>query len=266
VTKRVTRKGDAISFSYDRLNRVCTKTYAATAVTCGGTSGNYLASYAYDLAGRLIGANDNSASIHAAGGTASYAETLTYDALNRPLNANWTPAPSQSLPTGASVTFTHAYDATNRRIGQSATDTTWWSVPASASNVSYTTNSLNQYTAVGSVTPTYDNNGNLTYDGTFTYCYDTENRLTSVLSAGTCASPTTTVATYSYDPQGRRKSKTVSGTTTIFVTDADNREVVEYSGATGAVANWYAYGLGPNEVLNQTNGAGTTRARLRQSP
>ncbi len=58
---------------------------------------------------------------------------------------------------------------------------------------------LNQYTAVGSVSPRYDGNGNLTYDGTFTYCYDAENRLTSVLTAGTCASPTTTVASYAYD-------------------------------------------------------------------
>ena len=56
-----------------------------------------------------------------------------------------------------------------------------------------TANSLNQYTAVGSAHPTYDGNGNLSSDGHFTYCYDTESRLTSVLSAGTCAAPTTTV-------------------------------------------------------------------------
>ena len=43
-------------------------------------------------------------------------------------------------------------------------------------------------------TPTYDANGNLTFDGSFTYCYDAESRLTAILSAGTCASPTTTVA------------------------------------------------------------------------
>ncbi len=38
-----------ISFAYDTLNRRCTKAYAAAAVSCGGTSGNYLASYSYDL-------------------------------------------------------------------------------------------------------------------------------------------------------------------------------------------------------------------------
>jgi hypothetical protein len=43
----------------------------------------------------------------------------------------------------------------------------------------HTANALNQYTAVGPVTPTYDANGNLTSDGTFTSGYDARNRLTS---------------------------------------------------------------------------------------
>src|SRR5262249_52475528 len=123
-------------------------------------------------------------------------------------------------------------------------------------------NNLNQYTAGGAVTPTYDGNGNLASDGTFTYCYDAENHQTSVLSAGTCASPTTTVATYAYDAQGRRKSKTVAGTTTICVTDAANREVLEYNGTSGAIGNWYAYALGPNAVLNQNGVAAGTRTTL----
>src|SRR5208337_3948577 len=112
--------------------------------------------------------------------------------------------------------FGYAYDATNRRISQTATDKSWWSYPTSAASVAYTANNLDQYTAVGSATPTYDGNGNLAYDGGFTYCYDAESRLTSILSAGTCASPTTTVAAYAYDGQGRRKSKTVGSATTYF--------------------------------------------------
>ncbi len=57
---------------------------------------------------------------------------------------------------------------------------------------------------------------NLTYDGSFTYRYDAENRLISASGSGLTAS-------YSYDAQGRRKSKTVNGTTTIFVTDAQQQ-------------------------------------------
>jgi RHS repeat-associated protein len=46
----------------------------------------------------------------------------------------------------------------------------------------------------------------------------------------------------------------------VFVTDADNREVMEYSGANGQILRWYAYGLGTNDVLNQMNVPANTRA------
>jgi RHS repeat-associated protein len=52
------------------------------------------------------------------------------------------------------------------------------------------------------------------------------------------------------------------GTTTVFVTDAGNREVLEYDGASGAILRWHAYGLGSNDVLNQMNVAAATRATL----
>jgi hypothetical protein len=42
---------------------------------------------------------------------------------------------------------------------------------------SYTLNSLNQYTQVGSASLSYDLNGNLTGDGVWTYRFDEENRL-----------------------------------------------------------------------------------------
>ena len=169
---------------------------------------------------------------------------------------NWPLAPSQTTPPAATtVSFGHSYDATNRRVGQTASDNSWLYYPGAASTVSYTANELNQYTAVGSVSPTYDGNGNLTFDGTFTYGYDAENRLTSASGGGISA-------TYAYDAQGRRKTKTVNGTTTIFVTDASNREVLEYDGNSGAISNWYAYALGPNDVLNQMNVAASTRVTL----
>jgi hypothetical protein len=46
---------------------------------------------------------------------------------------------------------------------------------------SYTVNGLNQYTDINSpamVAPNYDPNGNMTWDGSTTYSYDIENRLT----------------------------------------------------------------------------------------
>ncbi|MDI1285736.1 MAG: HNH/endonuclease VII fold putative polymorphic toxin [Reyranella sp.] len=78
-----------------------------------------------------------------------------------------------------------------------------------------------------------------------------ENRL---ISASSPAS-----SSYSFDSPGRRKSRTAGGSTTIFVTDADNREVLEYDGSNGQVLRWYAYGLGPNDVLGQMNIPANTR-------
>ena len=113
------------------------------------------------------------------------------------------------------------------------------------------------------MTPTYDGNGNLTYDGAFTYCYDTESRLIGVLSSGSCASPGVSVASYAYDARGRRKSKTVGGVTTMYVTGVNDNEVLEYDGATGAVGNWYVYGLGVDAVLSQVNaGAGARQTMI----
>jgi len=262
VVTRTTRKGDTLSFGYDTLNRLCTKTISTTATSCGGTSASPLTNYSYDLVGRSTGISDNSASIAAVSATASYAATYSYDALNRPITASWTPTVVQTAPTQAGVTFTHSYDANNRRVGQAASDNSWLLYPATTGTTSYTANNLNQYTAVGGASPTYDNNGNLTFDGTVTYCYDVEGRLTRAITAGTCASPTTTLGAYAFDAQGRRKSKTAGGTTTITVTDADNREVLEYDGTSGAIQRWYAYGAGSNDVLGQMNVAAATRTTL----
>jgi YD repeat-containing protein len=102
------------------------------------------------------------------------------------------------------------------------------------------------------VTPTYDSNGNLTFDGTFTYGYDAENRLVSASGAGNTAA-------YAYDARGRRKSKTVNGTTTIFVQDPQGRALLDYDGTAGTIQNWYAFGSGPNDVLNQVSVTGSTR-------
>lgn len=161
-----------------------------------------------------------------------------------------------AAPTVSSVAFVHSYNKANQRVGQTATDNSWLNYPAATpSTVSYSADALNRYTTVGAVSPTYDGNSNLTFDGTFTLGYDAENRLTSASGAGNTAS-------YTYDAQGRRKTKTVNGTTTVFVTDASNREVLEYDGTSGAIQRWYVYGTGANDVLNQTNVVAGTRATL----
>jgi RHS repeat-associated protein len=180
----------------------------------------------------------------------SYTTTHTYDALNRLTGTGFGSVANAATPAAASsVTFGHSYNKANQRVGQAATDNTWIDYPAATpGTTSYTANALNQYTAVGGVAQTYSTNGNLTSDGANSYGYDAENRLTSA-----------NTATYTFDAQGRRKSRTSGGATTIFVTAADNREVLEYDGSTGALLRWYAYGLGPNAVLGQMNIPANTR-------
>lgn len=260
VLTRQTRAGQRITFTYDTLNRLSGKAAPLEAT----------ATYGYDLDGHLTSAGDNSSAIGPAsapaGGTVQYATNLTYDQLNRPVSTSWNPAPTQTAPGASSTTFAYGYDPTNRRISQSATDKSWWRYPTTAGSLSYAANSLNEYSTVGSVSPTYDSNGDLTFDGTYSYCYDAESRLTGILSGGTCASPATTVASYAYDAQGRRKLKTVGSTGTIYITDADNREVLEYSASSGAPANWYSFApvaaFGPDAVLNQMDVSAGTRQTL----
>jgi YD repeat-containing protein len=246
VLSRKTRKGDTVTLTYDTLNRLASKAAPAEATV----------SLSYDLAGRLIAASDTSAAVVAPAASASYAASYSYDALNRTVGASWSSAPAQATSTATSVSFTHAYDATNRRIGQTASDNGWWSYPTTATSVSYTANSLNQYSAVGGASPSYDGDRNLTFDGTFTYAYDAEGRLTAISQGATA------IGAYAYDAGGRRKSKTAGGATTMFVTDADGREVLEYDGTSGALSAWYAYGPGPNAVLNRMNVTAASRQTL----
>jgi YD repeat-containing protein len=251
VVSRLTRASATISFAYDTLNRRCTKTIATAATACTATSSaSPTVWYRYDLNGRATSMIDNSAAITAAvppapGTPVSYVTTTSYDRLNRPVNVSFSPAPASTAPAAPSVTFAHAYNGANQRVRQTVTDNSWWLYPgASASTVNYTSNAANQYTAVGTVTPAYNTNGDLTFDGTFIYGYDAENRLTSTVSSSNSTS-------YAHDAQGRRKTRTVNGATTVTVTDADNRAVLEYAGSSGALLRWYAYGTGSNDVLSQ---------------
>ncbi|KRQ00644.1 RHS repeat-associated core domain-containing protein [Bradyrhizobium manausense] len=251
VLTRRTRAGATISYGYDTLNRIKTKTPPSPAA---------VVSYGYDLAGHLTSVSDNSASIATPASGAVAAMSYSYDAMNRLTATSFSPVQPQAPPTAGSATFSFAYNAANQRIRQSATDNSFLAYPpATPGTVSYTSNSLDQYTAVGAIAPTYDGNGNLSFDGSFTYCYDAENRLIAAISAGTCAAPSTTVAIYAYDAQGRRRSKTVGGTTTITVTDPAGRALMDYDGASGAILRWYGFGLGPNDVLTQANVASGTR-------
>jgi hypothetical protein len=122
------------------------------------------------LVDRQTSVSDNSAAIAAVSTTGvQYATKYTYDALNRLTGVSWNPAPTvTALTSASSVRFDHIFSRANQRVSQSVGDNGWISYPGSPGTMSYSANNLNQYTAVGSIGPTYDNNGNLTSDVTYT--------------------------------------------------------------------------------------------------
>jgi YD repeat-containing protein len=66
----------------------------------------------------------------------------------------------------------------------------------------YVRNGLNQYTSTGP-TLAYDNNGNLTGDGSWTYGYDVDNRLISASRSGLAG-------TLAYDANGRLRATVIA--------------------------------------------------------
>ena len=130
--------------------------------------------------------------------------TLGYDAASQLTQMVYQGGsqPSQSL--------IYTYDLARRRVGVSGSLAST-QLPAAVSNASYNAN--NQLTQWGATAMSYDLNGNTLNDGMNSYVWDARNRLVSADNNG---------AVFSYDPLGRRVSKTVLSATTNFLYDGAN--------------------------------------------
>ena len=112
----------------------------------------------------------------------------------------------------------------------------------SASSTSYTTNNLNQYTAVGGATYLYDDNGNLTDDGNQEYVYDYRNLLVEVRdNVGLL------IASYKYDAAGRRVEKTVDSVVERHI--LSGVEVIETCNGQTTWKQRFVYGQGIDRVV-----------------
>ncbi|SVD01954.1 uncharacterized protein METZ01_LOCUS354808, partial [marine metagenome] len=102
----------------------------------------------------------------------------------------------------------------------------------------YQTNELNQYLTAGATNYQYDDDGNLVSDGLRTYRWNANNRLIEVKLG------TVSLATYAYDHQGRRISKSTPQGTTQFVYDGWLllAEYAETEGAPISLKNSYLWG------------------------
>jgi RHS repeat-associated protein len=171
-------------------------------------------------------------------GAHSVVTNYTYDHLYRLLTGG-----SPGQPT------TYTYDTRGNRTSLTAGTTT----------TAYSYDSADRITGIGTATPTVDADGELTATGSgVTFGYDVANRLVSVSRTGT---PT---ASYAYDGDGKRASKTVSGTTTTYVYDVNGSLPNVLTDGTVT----YVYGLGlaytvdgsNNVQVMHTDGLGSVRA------
>jgi RHS repeat-associated protein len=112
----------------------------------------------------------------------------------------------------------------------------------------YTVNGLNQYTAAGPASPSYDGRGNMSDAGNGPIVYTSENRMSSAPGASAML----------YDPAGRLFQIT-GGATTRFLYDGSDL-VAEYDGS-GALLKRYVHGPGADEVLAWYEGSGTSDRR-----
>jgi RHS repeat-associated protein len=96
---------------------------------------------------------------------------------------------------------------------------------------------------------TYDENGNLTDDGTRTYVYDAETRLLEVKEGGN------TLASFTYRADGMRKTMTTAEGTLTFHYDEDNNVTHETNQNNQIVAS-YTYGAN-NELVSMTRNGQT---------
>ena len=146
-------------------------------------------------------------------------------------------------PAGIIEDLLYTYDAAGNRINFSRTGPQA-DLPA---EVQAAHNAANQLTQFNTDTLTYDENGNLTSDGTTTYTWDARNRLITMNDPSVSGN-------FVYDALGRRVSKTINGTTTEYIYDG-NDIVAEIQG--GAVGATYLRSLNIDESFIRQSSSGT---------
>jgi RHS repeat-associated protein len=255
--------GGNITWTYDEADRILTETTLAGVVSYAYNTANQKTSmtvagrspvnYTYDTAGRLQTITQGS-------------ETFTYgyDITSRRL--------SLQRPNG--VTTNYSYDAAYRLSRLTHTD----SQSQAIEDLQYTYNvddeitsitslasstllpqpavinpadAANRITQFGSTAFTFDAQGQATSRtdaaGTATFHWDARGRLIQVSKPG---NPT---VNYSYDPRGRRSSRSAQGVTTSFLYDGS--DVVLDRGSDGSIVD-YLNGPSIDEKLRQSGGGG----------
>jgi len=270
ITQIADSQNGAIINTWDNLNRLVqqitpkgTVSYTYTANGQRKTmtvAGQPTLTYTYDDGNRLTRIDQAAGAIN---NNTPQNITIAYDAANRRTQTkltngqtvNYTYDDASQL---TAITYknadgtiigdlTYGYDQTGQRT-QAGGSLARMNLPNDSSG---SVNPANRLTTWNGKTFTYDQNGNLTNDGTNTYTWNARNQLVQISG--------TTTATFTYDPYGRRQSKTINGTTTNFIYDGYNI-VQEQNGDNTVKANYLMGGI--DEVFAQQSGTGATAQTL----
>lgn len=253
------------------------------------TSSDPLSAYGYDDQGRLnamtlaepdIAAyrlfdtrgreSDRSYVTQGGSGSALYTQTSAYDA-----NGNLIGEDTSGTAVVNVIDYDYQHDEQNRLTDRDNNDadpdndylwqydkvgnwtgTNQGTTGGSTNIVTRTVNDDNEYAAIGSDTPTYDDRGNLTGKGAWTYVYDWANRLVETKDNGT------TISSYTYDARNRRVSKYVNATdTTTLYAYAGSQVVQEFEqvgAGTVTLERSFVYGLYIDEPVAMIDETTTT--------
>ena len=237
-------KGQTTTYTYDSVGNILSITYPNGVVTTNrydstnlivsiytiNANGDILQDYSYtrDLNGNIIEADEGTRTV-----------AYEYDALGR--------LTKETVEDSAGTHVTeYTYDANFNRISKTVDGVV----------TSYTYNEINQLVQAGYMTYTYDNAGNLvsqSRNGTLvvSYEYDGFNRLISItgLAAGNQID-----ASFTYDDNGNRTSKTINGITTNYITDSSSGYSQVLKAITGNETIYYVRGF---ELISRFDGTDT---------
>ena len=193
----------------------------------GSSYSNY--AYSHDALGRRTSRGQSGSAF-----AQTHTDTFAYNTRSEVTGS------TNSVLTGSAYTPTYTYDKIGNR--ESSTGIS----PVSA----YTTNQLNQYTAIGATNPTHDADGNLTSNGTWTYSWNGENRLRTVTKG-------TTTINFTYDYLGRLVKKDDGTNTQVYLYDGWNRVAAFNVGtSTLTLQTAYLWGLDLSGFFQGAGGVG----------
>lgn len=245
--KETTPDGKVIALQLDNNDNATKLTYPD----------GYFVTRVYDQLNRLTDVKLN--------GSGSSALHFDYDFLSRRMaltygngavayysfvNNNDLATLAQVFTSSVSVNFAYGHNNVHEQISKVSDDPTFVWHPGSTASTAYgTANSVNEYPTVGGVAQSYNNNGCLTGDGTWTFGFDMENHLTSATATGVSAS-------YVYDGSHRQIQKVVGSTKTRFVYSGFQR-IADYDGTANTLQNRFVFGTSLDEALISVSSGGT---------